>query len=140
LINRNPARILSDCSHVTHSFDTDSEENECQCLVNRVTVDWKSGVIEWNSLVWDTGCTSADHRRGAKIGEATAKAANRAEDAIAHGAVMAQIKSKMALDDLAGTQHQPGHEWQVVSLTDVVDSEAKRKRAVGAAKETKGVT
>ena len=41
--------------------------------------------------------TSKAHDLGARVGEAMAKAANKAEDAIAHGAVTAKIKSKMVL-------------------------------------------
>jgi hypothetical protein len=44
--------------------------------------------------------TSKARDVGAKIGETTAKAANKAEDAIAQGAITAKIKSKMVLDDL----------------------------------------
>jgi flagellar basal body-associated protein FliL len=78
---------------------------------------------------------------GAKIGEATANAANQAEDAIAHGAVTAKIKSKMVLDDLVKARNvHVETNGTVVTLTGVVDSEAERKRAVELAKETDGVT
>jgi hypothetical protein len=36
---------------------------------------------------------------GAKVGEAMAKAANQAAEALANGAITAKIKSKMVLDD-----------------------------------------
>jgi osmotically-inducible protein OsmY len=85
--------------------------------------------------------TSKARDVGAKIGEASAKAANQAEDAIAHGAVTAKIKSKMVLDDLVKARNiHVETNGTVVTLTGVVDSEAERKRAVELAKETDGVT
>ena len=77
----------------------------------------------------------------AKIGKATARAANQAEDAIKHGAVTAKIKSKMVLDDLVKTRNiHVETNGTVVTLTGVVASVAERKRAVELAKETEGVT
>ena len=85
--------------------------------------------------------TSKARDVGAKIGEATAKAANKAKDAIEPAAVTAKIKSKMALDDLVKARNiHVETNGTVVTLTGVVDSEAERKRAVELAKETKGVT
>ena len=85
--------------------------------------------------------TSKARDVGAKIGEATAKAANQAEDAIAQGAVTAKIKSKMVLDDLVKARNiHVETNGTVVTLTGAVDSEAERKRAVELAKETQGVT
>jgi len=85
--------------------------------------------------------TSKARDVGAKVGEATAKAANQAEDAIAHAAVTAKIKSKMALDDLVKARNiDVDTNGTVVTLTGVVGSEAERKRAVELAKETEGVT
>ena len=85
--------------------------------------------------------TSKARDVGAKIGEATAKAANQAEDAIKYGAVTAKIKSKMVLDDLVKARNiHVETNGTVVTLTGVVDSEAERKRAVELAKETEGVT
>ena len=79
--------------------------------------------------------------RAPRIGEATAKAANQAEDAIKHGAVTAKIKSKMALDDLVKARNiDVETNGTVVTLTGVVGSEAERKRAMELAKETEGVT
>jgi hypothetical protein len=95
------------------------------------------------SPVSSSGPVDTDKARdiGAKIGETTAKAANQAEDAIAHGAVTAKIKSKMVLDDLVKTHNiHVETDGTVVTLTGVVDSEAERKRAVQLAKETDGVT
>jgi hypothetical protein len=43
--------------------------------------------------------TSKAREVGAKLGEAAAKAANQAQDALATGRVTAKIKSKMALDE-----------------------------------------
>jgi len=85
--------------------------------------------------------TSKARDAGAKIGEATAKAANQVEDAIKHGAVTAKIKSKMVLDDLVKTRNiHVQTNGTVVTLTGVIDSEAERNRAVELAKETDGVT
>jgi hyperosmotically inducible protein len=78
---------------------------------------------------------------GVKIGEATEKAANQAEDAIKQGAVTAKIKSKMVLDDLVKARNiHVETNGTVVTLSGAVDSEAERKRAVKLAKETEGVT
>jgi hypothetical protein len=96
-----------------------------------------------NSPVGASGPIDTSKARdvGAKIGEDTAKAANQAEDAIAHGAVTAKIKSKMVLDDLVKARNiHVETNGSVVTLTGVVDSEAERQRAVELAKETKGVT
>jgi hypothetical protein len=85
--------------------------------------------------------TSKARDVGAKIGETTAKAANKAEDAIAQGAITAKIKSKMVLDDLVKARYiHVDTNGTVVTLTGVVDSEAERKRAVELAKETEEVT
>ena len=85
--------------------------------------------------------TSKARDAGAKIGEATAKAANQAEEAIKEGAVTAKIKSKMVLDDLVKARNvHVETDGTIVTLTGVVDSEAERKRAVDLAKETEGVT
>ena len=96
-----------------------------------------------DSRVGESGPIDTSKARdvGGKIGEATANAANQAEDAIEHGAVTAKIKSKMALDDLVKARNiHVETNGTVVTLTGVVDSEAERKRAVELAKETKGVT
>jgi hyperosmotically inducible protein len=78
---------------------------------------------------------------GARIGEATAKAANQAEDEIKDGAVTAKIKSKMVLDDRIKARNiHVETNGTVVTLTGVVDSEAERKRALELAKDTEGVT
>lgn len=85
--------------------------------------------------------TSRARDAGAKIGEATAKAADQAKDAIQQGAVTAKIKSKMLLDDLVKARNiHVETNGTVVTLTGTVDSEAERKRAVELAKETEGVT
>jgi len=85
--------------------------------------------------------TSKARDVGAKIGEAAAKAANEAEDALATGSVTAKIKSKMALDELVKARNiHVDTNGSVVTLTGVVDSKAERERAVQLAKETKGVT
>ena len=85
--------------------------------------------------------TSKAREAGAKVGEATAKAANQAEDAIAHAAITAKIKSKMALDDLVKARNiDVDTNGSVVTLTGVVGSEAERQRALQLAKQTEGVT
>ena len=78
---------------------------------------------------------------GAKVGEATAKAANEAEEALANGATTAKIKSKMVLDDLVKARNiDVDTNGSVVTLTGVVGSEAERQRALQLAKQTEGVT
>ena len=85
--------------------------------------------------------TSKARDVGARVGEATANAANQAEDAIAHARVTTKIKSKMALDDLVKARNiDVDTNGTVVTLTGVVGSESERKRAVELAKETQGVT
>lgn len=85
--------------------------------------------------------TSKARDAGARIGEATAKAANQAEDTIAHSAVTAKIKAKMVLDDLVKARNiHVETNGTVVTLTGMVDSQAEQKRAVELAKETEGVT
>jgi hypothetical protein len=85
--------------------------------------------------------TSKARDVGAKIGEATAKAANQVADAIEPAAVTAKIKSKMALDDLVKARNiDVDTNGKIVTLTGIIGSEAERKRAVQLAKETEGVT
>jgi osmotically-inducible protein OsmY len=85
--------------------------------------------------------TSKARDAGAKIGEATAKAANQAKEAITPAAITTKIKSKMALDDLVKALNiDVDTNGTVVTLTGDVGSEAERKRAVELAKETDGVT
>jgi hypothetical protein len=85
--------------------------------------------------------TSRARDVGAKVGEVTAKAANQAEDAIAHASITAKIKSKMALDDhVKARDIDVDTNGMAVTLTGTVGSEAERKRAVELAKETEGVT
>jgi osmotically-inducible protein OsmY len=84
--------------------------------------------------------TSKAREVGAKVGEATAKAANQAKDAIEPAAVTAKIKAKMALDDLVKARNiDVDTNGTVVTLTGGVGSEAERRRAVELAKETEGV-
>jgi osmotically-inducible protein OsmY len=85
--------------------------------------------------------TSKAREVGAKVGEATAKAANEAKAAIAPVEITAKIKSKMALDDLVNARNiHVDTNGAIVTLTGDVSSEAERKRAVELAKETAGVT
>ena len=85
--------------------------------------------------------TSKAREVGAKVGEATAKAANEAEEALANGAITAKIKSKMILDDLVKARNiSVDTDGSAVTLTGVVGSEAERQRALQLAKQTEGVT
>src|SRR5262249_18422458 len=105
---------------------------------------WSSNAkVQPNSPVSASGPVDTGKARdvGAKVGEATANAANQAEEAIAQGAVTAKIKSKMALDDLVKARNiDVDTNGTVVTLTGVVGSEAERKRAMELGKETEGVT
>jgi len=84
--------------------------------------------------------TSKAREAGAKVGEATAKAANEAEEALANGAITAKIKSKMVLDDLVKARNiDVDTNGSVVTLTGVVGSEAERQRALQLAKQTEAV-
>ena len=85
--------------------------------------------------------TSKAREAGAKVGEATAKAANQAAEALANGAITAKIKSKMILDDLVKARNiDVDTNGSVVTLTGVVGSEAERQRALQLAKQTEEVT
>ena len=85
--------------------------------------------------------TSKAREAGAKVGEATAKAANEAAEALANGAITAKTKSKMVLDDLVKAHNiDVDTNGSVVTLTGVVGSEAERQRALQLAKQTEGVT
>jgi hypothetical protein len=85
--------------------------------------------------------TSKAREAGAKVGEATAKAANQAAEALANGAITAKIKSKMVLDDLVKARNiDVDTNGPVVTLTGVVGSEAERQRALQLVKQTEGVT
>ena len=78
---------------------------------------------------------------GAKVGEATANAVNRAEDVLSEAGITAKIKSKMTLDDLVKARNiHVETDGSVVTLTGDVGSAAERQRAVQLAKETEGVT
>ena len=85
--------------------------------------------------------TSKAREAGAKVGEATAKAANQAAEALANGAITAKIKSKMVLDDLVKARNiDVDTKGSVVTLSGVVGSEPERQRALQLAKQTEGVT
>jgi hyperosmotically inducible protein len=85
--------------------------------------------------------TERAREAGAKVGQETADAANRAGEILADGALTAKIKSKMALDDtvrartidVSTTDH-------VVTVSGHVGSQAERTRALQLARETNGVT
>ena len=95
------------------------------------------------SSVQATGPVDSSKARavGAKVGEATADAANEASSAVKNGSVTAKIKSKMALDDMVKAANiNVDTNGSVVTLTGSVGSDAERKRAVQLARETEGVT
>ena len=104
---------------------------------------WSSG----SKIVPDSPVHAADpvdmskaREAGAKVGEATAKAANQAAEALANGAITAKIKSKMVLDDLVKARNiDVDTNGSVVTLTGVVGSESERQRALQLAKQTEGV-
>lgn len=96
-----------------------------------------------DSPVEAKGPVDTDRARdvGARVGEATANAANQAQEAIATGGVTAKIKSKMALDELVKARNiDVDTDGSVVTLTGVVGSQAERTRAVQLAEQTEGVT
>lgn len=77
---------------------------------------------------------------GARVGETTAEAANRAEEALSDGALTAKIKSKMALDDVVQARSiDVTTKDGVVTLSGNVRSPREHERAVQLAKETQGV-
>ena len=77
---------------------------------------------------------------GAKIGEKTAVAADRAKSAIEDGALTAKIKSKMALDDtLKSRGIDVDTDSGVVTVSGTVSSAAEHDRALQLARETAGV-
>ena len=78
---------------------------------------------------------------GARVGEQTADAADRARRAMTEGSLTAKIKAKMALDDsVKALSIDIDTTGSVVTLSGVVDDENQRKRAVTLARETDGVT
>jgi osmotically-inducible protein OsmY len=77
---------------------------------------------------------------GAKIGEKTAVAADRAKDVFEDGALTAKIKSKMALDDTVKARRiDVTTNDGVVTVSGDVSSAAERDRALQLARETAGV-
>jgi osmotically-inducible protein OsmY len=85
--------------------------------------------------------TSKARQTGAEIGEKVAVGANRAEHALADGALTAKIKSKMALDDVVQARSiDVSTTNHVVTLSGTVRSSAEHDRAVQLAKQTDGVT
>ena len=84
--------------------------------------------------------TSRAREAGARVGETTAEAANRAEAALSDGALTAKIKSKMALDDLVRARSiDVTTKDGIVTLSGSVGSAREHERAVQLAKETDGV-
>ena len=109
-------------------------------LLGRRSSNW---TVHSDSTTHDTTHVDTSKARdaGAKVGEATANAANEVRDALGTGSVTAKIKSKMALDDLVKASNiDVDTNGSVVTLTGVVGSQAELQRAVQLAKETDGVT
>ena len=85
--------------------------------------------------------TSRAREAGAKVGEKTADAANRAGELLSDASLTAKIKSKMTLDDLVQARSiDVSTTDHVVTLKGAVRSEAEHDRAVQLARETAGVT
>jgi hypothetical protein len=103
---------------------------------------WSNGRVFSDSPPEATSQVDTNKARevGAKVGEATADAANQAKDALETGSITAKIKSKMILDDLVKARDiDVDTNGSTVTLSGVVHSDAERKRAVELAKETEGV-
>ncbi|MFL5638064.1 MAG: BON domain-containing protein, partial [Gemmatimonadaceae bacterium] len=84
--------------------------------------------------------TSKARQTGAEIGERVAVGANRAEHALADGALTAKIKSKMALDDsIKALDINIDTNAGVVTLSGTVHSQAEKTRALQLTRETSGV-
>src|SRR6185437_8203571 len=85
--------------------------------------------------------TERAREAGARVGEKTAEAANKAGEILADGALTAKIKSKMALDDTVRARSiDVTTTHHVVTVAGHVRSEAERTRALQLARETAGVT
>jgi len=85
--------------------------------------------------------TSQAERAGARVGEKTAEAANRAAGILSDSALTAKIKSKMALDDTVRARAvDVSTTDRVVTLSGTVRSQAEHDRVVQLARETDGVT
>jgi osmotically-inducible protein OsmY len=85
--------------------------------------------------------TTRARERGAEIGEKTAVAAEKAQEAIGEAAISAKIMSKMALDDTVKARSiRVSTDHSVVTLSGTVGSTAERDRAIALARETAGVT
>ena len=96
-----------------------------------------------DSSVHATGPVDSGKARdvGAKVGEATADAANEASSAVKNGRVTAKIKSKMALDDtIDSSRIEVDTTGTVVTVVGSVATKAQRERVLQLARETAGVT
>ena len=84
--------------------------------------------------------TTRARETGAAIGEKVADGANRAESVLEDGALIAKIKSKMALDDsVKALDINVDSHSGVVTLRGTVHSQAEKTRALQLARETSGV-
>jgi hyperosmotically inducible protein len=106
---------------------------------------WGSGRLgpASSSTVGTTGQVDTQRAKevGARLGQKSADAANKAGEALTESALTAKIKSKMALDDLVRARSiDVTTRDHVVTLTGKVRSVAEHDRAVQLAKETAGIT
>ena len=98
--------------------------------------------IEREPVVGTGGQVDVDRARetGAKVGEAVADSANEVQRRASDAALVAKIKSKMALDDMVKARDiDVDIRNGVVTLSGSVATEQQRERAVRLARETDGV-
>ena len=85
--------------------------------------------------------TAKARERGAELGEKTAVAAAKVQEAAAEATISAKIKAKMALDESVKARAiDVSTSHSTVTLSGTVHSGAERDRAVALARETSGVT
>ena len=85
--------------------------------------------------------TEKARERGAELGEKTAVAASKMQNAIGEAGLTTKIKAKMTLDDLVKARAiDVSTSGSTVTLTGTVGSKAEHDRAVSLAHDTAGVT
>ena len=78
---------------------------------------------------------------GAEVGEKVATGVNKAQQQLAHAALTAKIKSKMALDDsIEARRIDVDTNGTVVTLSGTVRSSQEKAKALQLARDTAGVT
>ncbi|HEY3885647.1 MAG TPA: BON domain-containing protein [Vicinamibacterales bacterium] len=100
-------------------------------------------IVNRPAVVGTSGHVDTEHARevGARIGQDTAVAAQRAKDVLSDAGLTAKIKSKMALDDTVRARAiDVTTSNHIVTLRGSVGSEAEHARALQLARETNGVT